>query len=441
MLRCRLKCNDADGNPLKGVSHFHCFTCARIFERTESLTNHLYNHKRQNLRHSETVSDTILETRRQHEDTELYASSCSNADVLSYECETCLKHFSSKKSLRNHIKYIHVTTDYINANRFLHGVCVDPRQGLYLVRRSFSGTSHPIHVFHSFGVNGGFSCELDECREFSKTARRSGNPNFMCCHLKSVQYVLEPFKPPPAMSRTVLEELIGKVKWLKQSREQECLQAQAVAENSKAPLLVEFCNSKNITSTRYQHFSVYAGEVHHYSRFQRVVVSYDMALNKWTCGCCRTKVSCVHKSIGKWYLYQVRPGDLSCNNKAPHTLETTADTDTNVEEGELSGNEFVENQNEQEMHAVISGEYPPKGVQLTRMVEYIHSCKRIPPTLPKSITHDVDVQAFPRILAPTEEVCGHCEGAALSDPKCITRRGKIFTINKVINGKLICGLT
>ena len=363
MLRCRLKCYNADGNPLKAVSHFHCFTCTRIFERTESLTNHLYNHKRQNDPHSLTVSDTNSERGRQQEDSELCASSSSNADVLSYECETCLKRFSSNKLLRNHIKYIHVTTDYINANRFLHGVCVDPRQGLYLVRRSFSGTSHPIHVLHSFGVDGGFSCELDECREFSKTARRSGNPNFMCCHVKSVQYVTEPFNPPPTMSRTVLEELIGKVKWLKQSREQECLQAQAVAKNSKAPLLVEFCNSRNVSSTRFQHFSVYAGEVHHYSRFKGLVVSFDTALNKWTCGCCRTKVSCVHKSIGKWYLYQVRPVDLSCNENAPPTLETT---ENNVEEEELSGfvDELAENQNPMEMHTVNSGEYPPKGVQL-----------------------------------------------------------------------------
>ena len=243
MLRCRLKCNDANGRPLKAVSHFHCFTCARIFERTESLTNHLYNHKRETLRNSETIPDTPIETPRNDED-ELCTSSNSNADKLSYECETCFKHFSSKKYFRNHVKYIHFTTDYINANRFLHGVCVDPRQGLYLVRRSFSGTSHPIHVLHSFGVDGGFLCELDECREISKTARRSGNPNFMCCHLKSVQYVSEPFKTPPAMSRNVLEELIGQVKWLKQSREQECLEAQAVAESSKAPLVVEFSNSK-----------------------------------------------------------------------------------------------------------------------------------------------------------------------------------------------------
>ena len=185
---------------------------------------------------------------------------------------------------------------------------------------------------------------------FQKTARRSGNPNFMCCHVKSVQYVTEPFNPPPTMSRTVLEELIGKVKWLKQSREQECLQAQPVAKNSKAPLLVEFCNSRNVSSTRFQHFSVYAGEVHHYSRFKRVVVSFDTALNKWTCG------------------NQVRPGDLSCNENAPPTLETT---ENNVEEEEQSGfvDELVENQNPMEMHTVNSGEYPPKGVQLARMVE------------------------------------------------------------------------
>ena len=38
-----------------------------------------------------------------------------------------------------------------------------------------------------------------------------------------------------------------------QSREQECLEAQAVAESSKAPLVVEFSNSKT-TSTRYLQF-------------------------------------------------------------------------------------------------------------------------------------------------------------------------------------------
>jgi hypothetical protein len=121
-------------------------------------------------------------------------------------------------------------------------------------------------------------------------------------------------------------------------------------------------------------------------------------------------------------------------------METT--DDNNLEEEELSGEESTENnQNGQEMHAVKLGEYPPKGVQLVRMVEYIHSFKKILPTLPNSLTHDVDAHSFPRILVPAEEVCGNCDGVALSDPKCITRRGKIFTINKVISGKLICGLT
>ncbi|XP_028417462.1 uncharacterized protein LOC114541858 [Dendronephthya gigantea] len=223
------------------------------------------------------------------------------------------------------------------------------------------------------------------------------------------------------------------MKWLKQSREQECLQAQMVAESASAPLIVEFCN-KNETSNRFRHFSVYVGEVHHYSRFKRVVVSFDITLNKWSCGCCRLKVTCVHKAIGKWYLYQVRPDDLS-NDSTPQESETAAINDYG---NDVSESESVDNPAEEETLFVNVGEYPPNDLQLTRMVEYIYSAKKIPPSLPRSLTHDADVLSFPRVLVPIEETCCNCEGIALSKEKLITRKGKIFTLTKVIEDVELC---
>ena len=97
----------------------------------------------------------------------------------------------------------------------------------YMIRRSLKGHSNPMHVMHNFGVNGGFSCELNECRVLSNTAKRSKNPNFICCHLKSVQYVTESAISLSILPREPLQELLNKkVSWFKSRREDESLKLQ-----------------------------------------------------------------------------------------------------------------------------------------------------------------------------------------------------------------------
>lgn len=125
------------------------------------------------------------------------------------------------KNLSNHTRYYHILPDYINSTRYLGGICVDPDRGIYMIRRSFSGTSHPLHVLHNFGVNGGFSCELNDCRELSNTTKRSGNPNFICNHLKSVQYINKNSNSSYILPQESLKALINKVTWFKRSREEE----------------------------------------------------------------------------------------------------------------------------------------------------------------------------------------------------------------------------
>lgn len=415
----------ATGSTVDG-SHYHCCICPAIYKRPNSIRYHLITHEESPLpsgpvSEGESVGNTPSE-------------SCDDGGTGQNEvtCGSCAKAFSSKKSLQNHTRYIHTAPDFISGSRHLNGICVDPDKGIYLMRRSFSGTSHPVHVIHSFGTDGGFVCELNDCRELSNTARRSGNPSFICNHLKSVQYVAEKAKSRYVLSPQSLEDLTEKkMRWFKKTRKQECSHLQTMAANDKSPLIAEFDDSKCMTSVRYKHFSVYDGEIHHYSRFKRVVVSYDETSNKWSCACCRAKVNCVHKSIARWYVYEVRPADLFKNVCA------TSDSEQESENDEVSDeiSQYSETSSDASSKSKAA-KYPPKQKsQLSKMVEYIHKCKRIPLNLPRILTHDT--QSYPNTLVPKEEKCHYCKDVSLSEPMPITRRGKIFTPTKGITGELM----
>ena len=124
------------------------------------------------------------------------------------------------------------------------------------------------------------------------------------------------------LPREPLQELLSKkVSWFKSNREDECVKLQNKALQDKAPIIAEF-SGDSLASTRYRHFSVYDGDIHHYARFKRVVVTYDTHQNKWECSYCRTKVNCVHKCIAKWFMYAKRPDDLLLTN----TRNATADS-------------------------------------------------------------------------------------------------------------------
>ena len=99
-------------------------------------------------------------------------------------CDQSSKKLVSKNSLRNHKKYYHIYIATISATQYMGGSCVDPDRTIYMFRYSFKENGNPVHVMPYFGSS--------ECRELSNMAKRSKNPNFICCHLKiSVQRVIE----------------------------------------------------------------------------------------------------------------------------------------------------------------------------------------------------------------------------------------------------------
>ena len=90
--------------------------------------------------------------------------------------------------------------------------------------------------------------------------------------------------------------------------------------------------------------------------FCRVVVSYDRKTAKWSCCCCQMKISCVHKAVFKWYLYQ----------EERHLLEDpTTETQQDYKTGE-------ETDKDTESIGVEKpcGLYPPTGSGLKDAVEY-----------------------------------------------------------------------
>ena len=243
-----------------------------------------------------------------------------------------------------------------------------------MIRHLFKGNSNPVHVMHNFGANGAFSCELNECRELSNTAKWSKNPNFICCHLKSVQYVSQNSISLYILPTEPLQELLSK-------REDECVKLQNKALQDKAPIIAEF-SGDSLASTRYRHLLVYDGDIHHYAHFKRVIVTYDTHQNKWGCSCCRTKVNCVHKCIAKWLMYAKRPDDL---------LLTSTSNEEN--DGDLLEDNFLDTSEiataDSSMQDMVFNYLPKQEDIISKVVKYLHGVKQIPPNLPCNVTHDL----------------------------------------------------
>ena len=169
-MRCYKKCVAGEGKPEIDGSHYHCNYCLTIRKRSDGFKNHLRKHitckagstnEDDSRQADETEAGSINEHNEQIENPSVdgrdendHPDSLFNENSSRWRCGQCNKDFASKKSLQNHTRFYHISPDYICSTRFLGGICVDPERGIYMIRRSFSGTSHPVHVMHNFGVDG-----------------------------------------------------------------------------------------------------------------------------------------------------------------------------------------------------------------------------------------------------------------------------------------------
>ena len=429
MMRCFLECSTKTEKALKHFkkrSHWHCCLCPQLFDRISEFRIHLTNHNKSTMSSfqqgqkldrtadPEMQADTDVQEAKKHK---------HKAD----NCTECGKQCRSERALQRHFREVHKKKreGAVTAGKYLTGVCVDFRKGIFMVRRSFSGVSRPIHCQHSTyaepSTAGVTACELNECRGAAVVARLSGHPAFECVHLQSLQYAL-PYQQPVTLTETSLDDLTGKkLAWFKESRKKDCLSLKERADEGGHPLVVRFPREpNNTTSQRFWCFSIFDGGVHHWSRFGRVIACYDSKHNRWMCVCSSSKRHCVHKSLAKWFVYQVEPSVLSDSN----VKEDSSDgfpSDENSD-GDLEGDCA---------NSTAASHYPPTGAILEEMVRYQRTSKRIPSLIPPGIlATDVPLSNH---LIPSEEVCHVCH-SSVGDPQEVSNKAIIIGLTKVSTG-------
>ena len=435
MMRCFLECSTKTDKAVKNFkkrSHWHCCLCPQMFDRISEFRIHLTSHNkstRSSFQQGQKPGRTDPEMHA-HADVQKVKEHKYKVDI----CTECGKQCSTERALQRHFREVHKKKreGAVTAGKYLVGVCVDFRKRIFMVRRSFSGVSRPIHCQHSTYAEPCTAvvtaCELNDCRGAAVVARLSGHPAFECIHLQSIQYAL-PYQQPVTLTETSLNDLTGrKLAWFKESRKKDCLSLKARADQEGHPLVVRFPREPHYpTSQRFWYFSVFDGVVHYWSRFGRVIACYDSHHNRWMCVCSSSKRHCVHKSVAKWFVYQVEPTLLSESNEQ-EDLEGGFPSDE-------SSNEDLEGDGATSTGA---SHYPPTDAILEEMIRYQRASKRIPSTIPPGIlATDVPLSNH---LIPSEEVCHICH-SSLGDPREVSNKAMIIGLTKVSSGDLFFSIT
>ncbi|XP_039606727.1 uncharacterized protein LOC120527410 [Polypterus senegalus] len=329
--------------------------------------------------------------------------------VVRMRCPICNVQIN-KWNLKNHIdrKHTEQKTQDVNAKCHLTSQCIDGKNGIFAVMKTFKGHSIPLHVqCKTWGEVHTVLCESNECQINMEVAQRSGLVSYHCKHIRSVSYCASLAKTV-LLSEKVLSEMES-AKWFSEEKKKACLARQQLANTNRVPLSV--ITTIGIPQTK-KCISVYEPSMSYYSRLGRVIVVYDAKLNTWHCPCARLRRSCIHKYIAKWHLFETHR----------ELFRTVISTEEALQANEQLSS--FEERNVKDDHSV----YPPKGVGLESIVTYILRNKKIPAALPKDLCVPTAYRHYPKNLFPEETMCQRCPSIVpLSDPMLITRKAKILT--------------
>ena len=309
-------------------------------------------------------------------------------------CSECGKTIQ-EGSLKRHKEVMHgeITGNYV-------ATCVDRTRAIYIVNRTARGRQDPVHVRKkTFGPDTEVRCSLQDCEDARDYAiNELGTPSWECPHLEAASKA-NPYVEPATLNDDCLESLIANHLLHPDSKDRLI----NLRDNSAGPLIVAM-DLKQCSSDRYRFFSVSSGSIHWWSPFGRCVTKYDTNTGSVHCAC--NVRSCIHKKITMWF--------LKC------TDESLLIEDIKEESGEsceLSQTKV---------------KYPPTGPSLQKMVEYLHSSKRInPETKHEALAPEL----APKKFIPVEEECPFCgDGNPLSGPYLVTRKAKILCQNALIEG-------
>lgn len=332
------------------------------------------------------------------------------------KCPMC-NLYLHKKNLRKHKLRKHLISEKdITAKDHLRNQCIDSHNGVYAVAKSYKATAVPVHVIKKrSGSTRKMMCEEDRCEVISDFRRRSGLPDSQCPHLRSVDFCFtrasrDDLKPG------VLEELIAN-KWIGKDMGAKCLNYRDQATQNTAPLvtLVDLGGSHCL------YLSVFEPKVSQYSKLGRLFVTYNIKGRLWHCDCSRGRISCLHKCIAKWYLFQTNKELFSSDAKrdAPLSIaKLMEDTpaETSAEKSAGTG-------------------YPLGEEGLNQMVKYIYNQKKLPSMLPEDITQFEPDIHMSKHLVPAETVCHECPGqVSLTEPVLVTNKARVISLTGVMEG-------
>ncbi|KAM4536415.1 uncharacterized protein PAE49_021033 [Odontesthes bonariensis] len=315
------------------------------------------------------------------------------------QCPHCSYTFY-KKNMVKHIQRKHSRKSKdIPIKDCFRSVCVDATNGIFAVQKKRRYISVPIYVQKkTWGRVHNIECELQECRQCHLMAVRSGLASPHCDHVRSLDYCSET-ATEEVLKEEVLSEMVA-LKVFGEAQKKTCLNRQRYAKATHVPLCVQVSLQE---SQNHFFFSIHEPSINHYCRLGRVMVSYSRAANTWRCPCAKPSMSCAHKNLSKWHLFQ---------------------TNRDVFRAEAARTAPEKHQN--------TG-YPPPDDTLGRLVKYLHSNKKIPAELPDDLMKPKALSDHLTELHPTETVCTNCPGPVhLQNSSRITEKAEIITMNGIL---------
>lgn len=286
--------------------HYHCFRCANAF-RKDRINEHI---RKCGVVHHPSLSCGATASKLPKPDTVEDDIACAVDPIDVYPvavdkvvCNVCNKSML-KKNIKAHTLLKHsLFKNPISVSRYHDGVCLNMQQGVYLLNSVLKGgTQFPIHVQKSIHGQSEQTiyCESKNCEALQLVASMSGRSSFECPHLQSVQYITASASNVPLLTET-LDWLI-ELRRIDDEKKQLCVKLKYEAECLQNTFVAAWVQEKFIF------ISVWIGKKTDYSRFGRVVVSFDKLTYDLICWCTHSShQGCLHKTIAKWYLAEAFP--------------------------------------------------------------------------------------------------------------------------------------
>jgi len=204
------------------------------------------------------------------------------------KCVQCddvmLKKNLHRHMLRHHLQHIGATP--------LPSALICQHHGIYMCAKSTLGSQYPVHVqMKTSSSQQEVCCEVTDCQQAAIIAHRSHFGAFHCPHMQAVLHA-EKMPATSPLDDSVLDQLVAQ-KLLHQSTVKSVVTLQNSALKAETVPAAWWQPTPGGT---YGYMSVYAADVHHYSKLCRVVVRVCTTTAAMDC------VGCAHKKMALWYL-------------------------------------------------------------------------------------------------------------------------------------------